>query len=501
MIEVFFASSFPDRIAYMLDEAEMMARLGHKVFVITCNRNIMRCNANMTCNAVQCMFCERYTQKLLSRCSRDITCYSLDSFVNQQIRDSIESLSFEYNSVDDIKRIKYHDAYVGYGSLSLYISLTRNLTPLMDLEFRRYFDRLLKDTCYMAALQEEAIKALRPERITLFNGRFPEVRGALDYAISHNIGLKSCEYTIVYPGKYLKRYFHNSLPHGMSNNVDMINSLWEDKCISSLDKESLGRWFFESKINQKFFGDKNYVGEQDRSLLPDNWDDEKQNYVIFSSSEDEFFSIGDEYDNGKLFVSQYEGIKHIAELLKGKSDVRLYLRIHPNLRSIKYHYHTELRELGEKYDNLTVIPADSKVSSYSLLLKSDKVIVFGSTIGVEASYAGKPVINLSKYIYSALNVTYEPKTVEEADQLILEDKLETKPQEGAIKYGLYYMNPYGPTFTFFDINIIRFSFLGRSLVAYPLATFLGSSKFYAIFVMVISSFFNKMRLPKKECSF
>jgi hypothetical protein len=498
MKELFFVSSYPDRIAYLLDEAEMMTRLGHEVTVITCNRNIRRCNANMTCNKLQCVLCERYTKKILKKCSKNITVVSLDSFTNQEIKDSIEKLSFDYNNIDDIKKIKYHDSNVGFGSLSLYISLTRNLTPLMDSKFRLFFDKLLKDTCYMSVLQEEAIKKLNPDRISLFNGRFPEVRGALDYALAHNIELKSCEYTKVFPEFYLKRYFHNSLPHSMSNNVNMINSLWDSAGLSDMDKESLGRWFFDSKINQLFYGDKNYVAGQDKTLLPKEWSDEQINYVIFNSSEDEFVSIGDEYENAKLFNTQYEGIRHIAELLSERKNIHIYLRIHPNLRTIKYRYHTELLELGVKYPNLTVIPADSKISSYTLLLKANRVIVFGSTIGVEASYAGKPVINLCKYIYSDLNVVYDPHTIEEADNLLLSEHLETKPQIGSIKFGLYYMNPYATSYTFFNINIKRFSFWGHNFTAYPLAKLWGSSRLYAIITTFLINCTHKMKLPREE---
>lgn len=498
MKEVFFLNSSYDRIAYLLDEAEMMARLGHEVTVITCNHNVRRCNSNMTCNKVQCIFCERYTKKLLAKCSSNINVICLTAFSYPNIQDSIERLTFEYNNIEDIKKIKYHDAYVGFGSLSLYISLTRNLNPLMDAEFRSYFDKLLKDTCLMAALQEEAIKRIKPDRISLFNGRFPEVRGALDYALKHNIEIKSCEYTMVYPGRYLKRYFNNSLPHSMSKNVEMINSLWSDKSISELDKDSLGRWFYDSKLNHKYYGDKDYVGGQDKELLPKEWSDKKTNYVIYNSSQDEYVAIGDEYDNGRLFTSEYEGIRHIAELLRDRTDIHIYLRIHPNLKVVKYRYHTDLLKLGDEYPNLTVIPADSKVSSYTLLLKSDRIIVFGSTIGAEASFAGKPVINLCKWVYSGFNITYEPKVVEELDELLLRTNLAPKPQADAVKFGFYYMNPYGSSYTFYNYNQVRFSFLGRNLVAYHHAKLLGSSRLYAIFQFCVSGFFHRAELPLKE---
>ena len=77
--------------------------------------------------------------------------------------------------------------------------------------------------------------------------------------------------------------------------------------------------------------------------------------MIFNSSEDEFTAIGGEYDEKKVFDSQYEGVAHIANLLKDRKDVNVYLRIHPNLANVKYKYHRDLLALGEKYNNLFVM--------------------------------------------------------------------------------------------------------------------------------------------------
>ena len=274
--------------------------------------------------------------------------------------------------------------------------------------------------------------------------------------------------------------------------------MWKDEYIPQVEKERIGRRFFESKYTHAFGGDKDYTAKQIAAKLPENWDNTKKNYVIFNSSEDEFTAIGGEYEERKVFNSQYDGVAYIASLLKNRKDVNIYLRIHPNLAKIKYKYHTDLLSLGEKYDNLFVIPGDSDVSSYALMREAYRVITFGSTTGIEATYMGKTVIALCINWFSGLDISYNPTTVEEAEQLILAENLSPKPQTEAIKFGYFIMNLNLPSFSFFDYNISDFRFLGRTLRRYKLAKYFGSTTLYAIIGWVGEFLCGRDPVPCKE---
>ncbi|MDR0330932.1 MAG: hypothetical protein LBH93_04395, partial [Chitinispirillales bacterium] len=134
-----------------------------------------------------------------------------------------------------------------------------------------------------------------------------------------------------------------------------------------------------------------------------------------------------------------QGIAEILEYFKNDTRFHFYLRIHPNLNGIKYRYHTSLLDIGNLYTNVTVIKADDEISSYSLLESVEKVLVFGSTLGVEAAYWGKPVILLCAAFYKYLNICYKPESAEEAFSLIGADELPAKDRADALKYGFYCM--------------------------------------------------------------
>lgn len=498
MKDLIISSSDYNHITYMIDEAEISARYGNEVYLLLCNSRFGRCACNVRGNAFECFRCVRYAKKLLKRCSPNIVVIELDQKKKEEISALVDKLKFDYHSIDDIKTIEYKGAKVGYGCLSAYLTASRNNNALIDNEFRAYFDKLLNVACCFAEFQLRMIEEIKPDRIQLFNGRYLENRAASDFAIQRHILLRSCEHRKVFPHCFQKRYFYNSLPHSIANNAKMINSLWNDETIPYEEKEYIGHSFFASKYNHTFSGDKDYTSNQVTSKLPDNWDISKKNYVIFNSSEDEFTAIGDEYDRSKVFSTQYEGIRFIANFLKDRKDINVYLRIHPNLSSIRYRYHTDLHSLADQFDNFFVIRGDSNISTYALMRAADKVVTFGSTTGVEASYLGKPVITLCRNSFSGIDICYEAYSIEEVKDLLLSEDLKAKPQLESLKCGYYLMPPNLPSYTFFDYNCNDFSFLGKTLRQYRLAKYLGSSKLYTIIGWVFGYPFWETKLPHKE---
>jgi hypothetical protein len=185
--------------------------------------------------------------------------------------------------------------------------------------------------------------------------------------------------------------------------------------------------------------------------IPDSWNDNIKNYVIFNSSEDEFRSIDEDWDNAKIFPDQINGIRFICSTLqKERPEARIYLRIHPNLKNIKYKYHTSLLTLSSEFPNLTVIPGDSKISSYSLMHKAYRVIVFGSTMGIESAYAKKIVINLHGSLYDSLNICYKPRSIDEFRSMLLNDSLPVLDNYNCLKFGYSVLNTDVPNYIYLN---------------------------------------------------
>jgi len=122
-------------------------------------------------------------------------------------------------------------------------------------------------------------------------------------------------------------------------------------------------------------------------------------------------------------------------MVKDKKEMHFYLRIHPNSihENDKWWKSHDLKKLK----NLTIIEPDSPISSYSLLMACEKTIVFMSTMGIEATYWGKPSIAVSNTMYKGINAVYEPTDLTQLKGYILDPSMPPKPKERALAYGAY----------------------------------------------------------------
>jgi hypothetical protein len=298
----------------------------------------------------------------------------------------------------------------------------------------------------------QMIKQYRPDRICIFNGRFNGIRPVFEVAQQKNIQTIVIDCTFSNAREQQRKVqFIDTLPHDIEQNAEKIENYWSNFS-GEEDRELVASRFFERRRQGQTASDNVYTTNQKAEQLPEDWDESKRNFVIFNSSEDEFFSIGEAIDKYKIFENQIEGIKYIIQSTAGRSDIHYYLRIHPNLDKLKYGYHTNLASIFRPYANISIIPADSPVSTYKLIESCEKVIVFGSTVGVEATYWNKPVILLAGAFYFKLDTAYYPKSMNELDELLI-SKLEPKPIIGALKYGLYLFGERGTPYKYFNYNL------------------------------------------------
>lgn len=449
MKKLVFASSM--ELIHLADTTMVYESEGNEVIYIMCDGCIGMCTTNLSMSKLSCKICINSQKKLVKNFPPNIIVKNLSDFLDLIDQKELSQVNFKYNNISDIKKIRFHNVNIGYACISSYMYNTRNLNPLMDKKAREFFDSQLKFTCYLVLLQESIINQFKPDEVTFFNGRFMENRTLVDLCKNKGIHFHACDGIKVTNKKFLKHVFYDHIPQDIKYWNTIFEEKWNDSLIPLYDKEQIGRWFFESKINQRYKADKNYVKNQKIGELPETWDDNKINYVIFNSSEDEFFSISEEIDKSKLFINQIDGICYICKtLLEYKPDVKIYLRVHPNLKDVPYKYHKELYNLPNLYPNLIVIPGNSSISSYTLMDRADKIIVFGSTMGVEAAYAGKTVINLVMALYSFLKICYNPKSIDEFRELLLSDNLKPLDNYNCLKYGYGITNHNVPSYIYFS---------------------------------------------------
>jgi len=468
---------FCDHMA--IDVALSKYKEGYELLFVGCDKTIGICHPNPIGNRLYCDFCKWNMNKQVHSFFNDnhipYKHLSIRDLITPEIKANANKLTFRYNSVKDLKSIIYKDVEIGYGAFSTYVSFTRNITPSINAAFHEYIDNLLRSEVMMIDAIEGYLKLINPDLVIFHNGRFNNVKPFLGLCERHQIDFIATESQILDNGQLCEDDFYNISPHS----IDAISEKMDKAWVNAGEKRTeIGNSFFENRRKGKRAGDIVYTAKQKDGELPNNFTRGVHNIAIFNSSEDEFFAISKEYDEGVMFPNQYDALKMIFDHYKGREDYHFYLRIHPNLGNVPYLSHMSLYTLV--YDNVTIIPPYASVSSYALMEACEKVIVFNSTMGVESAYWGKPVIALSHCMYSCLNVEYEPKSTDELFELINNENLRPiNNKEACLKAACYLMGYHTKEYKNISPYYYRWKFLGQEFRGTSLYTLFGSRKIYS----------------------
>lgn len=269
------------------------------------------------------------------------------------------------------------------------------------------------------------------DKVYIFNGRFAPAKALLRICQRMNISYITQE-RLGMPDRVVT--ITNGIPHQVSQYGPLINKFWE-KNHSNKEIYEEAVEFFEERPRGRITGSNSFVTGQDPGRLPKSWNTAKRNIAVFASSEGEFTGLPEVFE-GTWATDQRLAYISLARRTAEKSkQVMFYLRIHPN----SIHERQRWWESSEfaHLENMEVIPPDSNISTYELLSACDTTIVFMSTIGVEATYWGKPAIALTCTSYSGIGACYEAKDIEEAVSLVVTGDLSPKPRDAALAYGAF----------------------------------------------------------------
>lgn len=435
---IYSISLYGNEEAMALQAAKDHISQGDNVLYLSCDESLCGCKLNPLFKYNQCKICSFLQKKRMKKLlPSGITQKKLKDYSDMHSAEHILNFKYAYTNIQELKSLIYRGVKIGYAALSTYISLTRNLDAKFVGKVKLYIDTLLKHQILLTDSIIHVLNDYKPDLIYFFNGRFVEYRPLLDLAQLYNIEFVVTENVKCPPNCVRRNLFHNSIPHDAYACNEKYEFMW-NSYKDPVEREKIARSFYVNRRDAVFAGDKIYVKDQQKGLMPPHWDNSKGNIVIFNSSEDEFCSINERIDSERVFPTQIEGICTIAEHYKNDKSKHFWLRVHPNLKGLPFHYHQDLYKLN--YSNLTVIPADSPISTYSLMDAASKVVVFGSTTGVEATYWGKPVVCLVFSYYNPLHVVHTPKSVEELWTLIDNPNLPCLFNENVLKYGLFPMS-------------------------------------------------------------
>lgn len=423
--KVLFYSTNSLGILHLGEELELLQKYtdeNAEIHVIKCSGQLGSCYINSTHNIFGCAMCissrDTFHGKFNIKRSH---VYQIKEF-----NPIVEIPPFE--TLDQLLNFYYKDIPVGRGAASSAISLFK------DYEIRKNDPRqqgLIEELIITSInVTESFFELLEKEsfdELVLFNGRFAELYPAMEIAKQKGIPFYTYE-----RGATESRYqlFKNALPHSIERRTEYMNQLWE---ISGPEKEEVAINWFESQVNSAEGFSKQFTAHQVVGKLPTQFDKNKTNIAIFTSSDHETKVI-EEWQFG-AYKHQNQAIVRIVEHFKDNKDIHFYLRVHPHLRGVDS---VQTREINEfKSDNLTVIDSHSDIGTYTLIKEADKVISFGSTTGIEATYLGRVSIMFGRSLYENIEAAYCPKTFDELFALITDNNLRPKDKQNTLKFAFY----------------------------------------------------------------
>lgn len=395
---------------------------GDEVHIIQCSGDLPSCEPNRSHTKLRCIACRYMRDKGLSLIN-----------LPEQNRHELALNDFfryldlpDFSSIEELKSFEIDNVDIGMAVASTFISMTREYNPNLS-NFKNYIHEnlLMANSIYDATKYH--LQQIEPDIFYLFNGRFAAIRPALRAA--QDLGIK----TFVHErAGVLQKYTlsEDTYPHDIEYQKNVTKIFW-DGGRPNTEKEEIAKQWFEDRRSGKDQGWYSYTKSQKKRKMPDGFDASKRNIAIYNSSEDEFASV--EGWQNPIYKNQIDAINAIINA-DTDENIRFYIRIHPNLKGLD---NTQTRELSElKGTNLTVIPTDSKIDSYELMDACEKVITFGSTMGIESVFWGKPSILAGRSIYEDLEGCYIPTDHEELIDLI-NIHLNPLSNLGALKYGYY----------------------------------------------------------------
>ena len=161
----------------------------------------------------------------------------------------------------------------------------------------------------------------------------------------------------------------------------------------------------------------------------------------------------DDYDPF-FYEDELSGLAKILDEDILLSYFTIVIRLHPYSFNVGPHEKSLLERMISKFKNkegIEFILPSSSISSYSLLRKSDIVLSFGSTIGIEAVYSKKPSILLGPALYQCLGCNVIPSSHDDLIHILVDKQYECVDLDRSFKSAIVYV------LTNTDANIYPFS--------------------------------------------
>jgi hypothetical protein len=438
-----------------LEIAQRHLDAGDQVTLLVCNRDLVACDPNPDHGYLRCLHCTRRQREGLRLLAGSFTVEPMIRGEAGHGRDAWPDSALPA-TLEELRNITIDNFDLGWASLSSLVSWTRDPDPDLGVPaVRSLLRRALESGLLAYRSLRERLRQGDFDLAYVFNGRTAVTRAVVRACEAENVRYRThdrgCDFNHF-------ELYENRLPHELRGTLSAIRAAWASGI--EPDRTQLGEKFYEDRRRGIGHSWVPYTGRQAGGMLPEGWDPTRGNIVVFASSDDELVAIGEEWVN-PVYRSQSAGLERILSILGSAGGHRVYIRMHPNQAGNRSAAARRLRSLSAA--NVCVIAPESRVSSYALLDAAAKVLSFGSTMGIEAAFWGKPSIVVGRSAFEGLGSTYEPSTHEDVIDLLRREGLPPLSRAGALAYG-YYELTRGEEFQYFEgTDVWEGRFKGRRI--------------------------------------
>lgn len=443
-----------------LEIAQRHLDLGDQVELMLCDGDLPSCQLNPCHELRRCVQCVSRNLQGAAQLSAKVPVLGLTAALAPEDHARLAQLPRHFADQQALRRYCFEGFDAGMATLSSLIDFVQSVT-IDTQQHRELIHRMLYSAVLTYLALQRQLRAKPYDRVYIYNGRWSMVRSAVRACASVGVPYYTHE-----RGASFKQFalFRNVLPHDMRDFQARTRAAWEQAREHPAARAIAAAFFQErrQRVEKSWFS---FVKQQDAGRLPGDWERPARRLVFFTSSEFEFAAIADEID-GRIYSGQAVATGRIARrLARADPAAHLWVRVHPNDKNPATAQRWRAATSG--LANVTLILAEEKIDSYALLDGAARVLTFGSTTGLEATYWGKPVVCADRSFYDGLDAQYEARTEDELIDLLTRPHLPPKPRECALPFG-YYLNTAGAPFLHFateEISDYEFKspFRGRCL--------------------------------------
>jgi hypothetical protein len=248
-------------------------------------------------------------------------------------------------------------------------------------------DRLVTaQSVQVFALAVHVLSEFSPSHVFIVNGRFAGEQACVLAAQRLKFEISFLEINSIFANLFARPYRIQDRAASQKHALSMGKNLSKVNL-----RDSAERWESEQRNKNSMTNPFNKLWVESSS----SWDLPRKGLALFAtSSRDEYDSLDIDWKEAS-WENQLDSFHAIWGKIKS-SELTPVLRVHPNL--LNKHPASGLREISEtkqflrKNPDFVVVWPSSPVSTYDLLSYSELVVVQNSTLGLEASIKGIPVV-------------------------------------------------------------------------------------------------------------